>query len=155
MFLVHLTVYLIFKAQSAEKEVLQLSTVTLLRHFPTGQLLEKLRRMELESLIAKPDWTIKSPWHWCTITIPLKSTLKVHCSSAGASSVRHWDLTSTCLHWFSLTYLKMKDNSCDSANSLIYEVRPSSPIATSLSFQILVFWTVPWQRHITVNTRIF
>lgn len=61
MFLVHLTVYLIFKAQSAEKEVLQLSTVTLLRHFPTGQLLEKLRRMELESLIAKPDWTIKSP----------------------------------------------------------------------------------------------
>lgn len=60
MFIVHSSVYLVFKAQSAEKEVLQLSAVTLLRHFPPGQLLEKLRRMELESLIAKPYWAIKN-----------------------------------------------------------------------------------------------
>lgn len=55
-----MTVYLVFKALSAEKEVLQLSAVTLLRHFPPGQLLERLRRMQLESLIAKPYWAIKT-----------------------------------------------------------------------------------------------
>lgn len=60
MFIVHSSVYLVFKAQSAEKEVLQLSAVTLLRHFPPGQLLERLRRMDLESLIAKPYWAIKN-----------------------------------------------------------------------------------------------
>lgn len=122
-----------------------------LLHYQTlspGQLLERFRRSWPGESNSKAilghqnhDTDVLSPPLW-------NSSIKCMLLS------RHlWGTETSPPHALILiNYLKMKNNSCDSANSLIYEVWPSSPIATSLPSYL---WAVPCQRRRTVNTRIF